>query len=135
MSIRTISTRSIWTSPEGIRVGDREKTASESFLSISPDGTVSIRVYVQPKASRSRLVGLHDGCLKLAVTAPPADGKANKEVVKFLAGIFGIPVREVTMKSGLQSRKKLVAVNVSDVNKIRSAIEKILLSIDGGNNR
>jgi hypothetical protein len=112
-------------------VSDQAKPASESFLSASPDGTVLIRVYVQPKASRSRLVGLHDGCLKLAVTAPPADGKANREVVKFFAGIFGIPVREVTVKSGLQSRRKLVAVNVSDVNKIRSVIETSLLENDG----
>jgi hypothetical protein len=112
-------------------VSNQQKTASESFLSTSPDGTVLIRVYVQPKASRSRLVGLHDGCLKLAVAAPPVDGKANKEVVKFLAGILDVPVREVTVKSGLQSRKKLVAVNVADVNEIRTIIETLLLSIDG----
>jgi uncharacterized protein (TIGR00251 family) len=65
------------------------------------------------------------------VAAPPVDGKANKEVVKFLAGILDVPVREVTVKSGLQSRKKLVAVNVADVNEIRSLIETLLLSIDG----
>jgi len=90
-----------------------------------------IRVYVQPKASRSRLVGLHDGCLKLAVAAPPVDGKANKQVVKYLAGILDVPVREVTVKSGLQSRRKLVALNVPDVNEIRSMLEILLLSIDG----
>lgn len=86
---------------------------------------------MQPKASRSRLVGLHDGCLKLAVAAPPVDGKANKQVVKYLAGILDVPVREVTVKSGLQSRRKLVALNVPDVNEIRSMLEKLLLSIDG----
>lgn len=107
------------------------RTAPESFLSVSPDGTVLIRVYVQPNASKSRLVGLHDGCLKLAVAAPPVDGKANKQVVKYLAGILDVPVREVIVKSGLQSRRKLVAVNVEDVNRIRSMIETVLLSING----
>lgn len=90
-----------------------------------------IRVYVQPKASSSRLIGLHDGCLKLAVAAPPVDGKANKQVVKFLAGLLDVPVREVTVKSGFQSRRKVVAVNVLDENEIRSMIETLLLSIDG----
>lgn len=112
-------------------MGNQQKTAPESFLSPSPDGTVLIRVYVQPKASRSRLVGLHDGCLKVSVAAPPVDGKANKQVVKFLAGILNVPVREVTVKSGLQSRRKLVEVNVSDVNEIRSMIDTLLLAIDG----
>lgn len=112
-------------------MSNQQKIAPESFLSASPDGTVLIRVYVQPKASRSRLIGLHDGCLKLAVAAPPVDGKANKAVVKLLAGVLGVPVREVTVQSGLQSRKKLVAVNVPDVNEIRSMIETLLLSIDG----
>ncbi|MGB3226160.1 MAG: DUF167 domain-containing protein [Desulforhopalus sp.] len=112
-------------------MSNQEKIIPESCLSTSPDGTVLIRVYVQPKASRSRLVGLHDGCLKLAVAAPPVDGKANKQVVKYLAGILDVPVREVTVKSGLQSRRKLVALNVPDVNEIRSMLEKLLLSIDG----
>lgn len=110
-------------------MSSQQKTAPESFLSTSPDGTVLIRVYVQPKASRSRFVGLHDGYLKIAVAAPPVDGKANKEVVKFFASILNVPVRAVTVKSGLQSRKKLVAVNVSDVNEIRSVIETLLLLI------
>lgn len=112
-------------------MSNQQKNEPESFLSVSPDGKVLIRVYVQPKASRSRLVGLHDGCLKLAVAAPPVDGKANKQVVKFLAGMLDVPVREVTVKSGLQSRRKLVEVNVPDVNGIRSRIETLLLSIDG----
>lgn len=112
-------------------MSNQEDGVPESCLSASPDGTVLIRVYVQPKASRSRLVGLHDGCLKLAVAAPPVDGKANKQVVKFLAGILDVPIREVTVKSGLRSRRKLVEVNVPDVNEIRSMIEALLLSIDG----
>ena len=97
-----------------------------SYLSTSKDGTVSIRLHVQPKASKSRIVGLHDGCLKIAVAAPPVEGKANKEVVKFLADIFGVPARDVNVKSGAQSRRKLVVVKALDVCEIRKVIEKIL---------
>ena len=97
-----------------------------SYLSTLADGTVLIRLHVQPKASKSRIVGLHDGCLKLAVAAPPVEGKANKAVVTFLAKIFGVPVRDVTVKTGTQSRKKLVVVKTVDVTKIRTVIETIL---------
>jgi uncharacterized protein (TIGR00251 family) len=97
-----------------------------SYLSTATDGTVLIRLHVQPKASKSRIVGLHDGCLKMAVAAPPVDGKANKAVVKFLADFFGIPAREVTVKSGLQSRKKVVVVKALDATEIRHMLEKML---------
>lgn len=96
------------------------------YLSALPDGSVLLRLHVQPKASKSRIVGLHDGCLKVAVAAPPIEGKANKAVIKFLAEIFKIPVRDVTVKSGAQSRKKMVVVNVPDAEAIRLAVEKIL---------
>jgi hypothetical protein len=102
-----------------------------SYLSTLTDGTVLIRLHVQPKASKSRIVGLHDGCLKLAVAAPPIDGKANAEVVKCLANILGVPVRDVTVKSGAQSRKKLIVVKALDASEVRAVIEKILLPING----
>lgn len=97
-----------------------------SYLSTATDGTVLIRLHVQPKASKNRIVGLHDGCLKMAVAAPPVEGKANKAVVKFLAEVFGIPAREVTVKSGLQSRKKVVVVKALDATEIRYMLEKML---------
>lgn len=97
-----------------------------SYLSTSKDGTVLIRLHVQPKASKSRIVGLHDGCLKISVAAPPVEGKANKAVVKFLADILGVPVRDVNVKSGAQSRRKLVVVKALDATEIRNVVEKIL---------
>ncbi|NOR26459.1 MAG: YggU family protein [Desulforhopalus sp.] len=97
-----------------------------SYLFTSKDGTVLIRLHVQPKASKSRIVGLHDGCLKISVAAPPVEGKANKAVVKFLADILGVPVRDVNVKSGVQSRRKLVVVKALDASEIRNIVEKIL---------
>lgn len=97
------------------------------YLSTAADGTISIRLHVQPKASKSRILGIHDGCLKIAVTAPPVEGKANKAVVKFLADLLGVPVRDVTVKSGNQSRRKLVVIkslNAPDAR--RHVLEKIL---------
>jgi len=108
-----------------------EETASEMpYLTIATDGTVLLRLHVQPKASKSRIVGLHDSCLKLAVAAPPVEGKANKEVVKFLAALLGVPARDVTVKSGAQSRRKLVAVKALTGRKVRTQVERILAAVN-----
>ena len=96
------------------------------YLCTLKDGTISIRLHVQPKSSWSRIVGLHDGCLKIAVAAPPVEGKANKAVVKFLADIFGVPVRDVTVKSGAQSRRKLIVVKALAATEIRNVVKKLL---------
>ena len=97
-----------------------------AYLSTATDGTVLIRLHIQPKASKNRIVGLHDGCLKIAVAAPPVEGKANKAVVKFLADFFGVPARDVAVKSGAQSRRKVVVVKALDATQIRHMLEKML---------
>lgn len=103
-----------------------EAAAEMPYLTLSTDGTVLLRLHVQPKASKSRIVGLHDSCLKLAVAAPPVEGKANKEVVKFLAAILGVPARDVTVRSGIQARRKLVAVKALTGAEVRTRIERRL---------
>lgn len=97
-----------------------------SYLTSLADGTVLLHLHIQPKASRSRIVGLHDGCLKLAVVAPPVEGKANKAVLKFLAELFDLPVRDVTVHSGAQSRKKVVAIKSLDSAAVRTVIDGLL---------
>lgn len=85
------------------------------YLSQLSDGTLLVRLHVQPKASKTRLVGLFDGCLKLAIQAPPVDGKANEEVIRFLADFFGIPGREVVLKSGTHGRRKqLILIGLAE---------------------
>jgi len=81
------------------------------FLSSAKDGTVVLRIYVQPKSSQKRIIGLYDGLLKIGVASPPIDGRANHEVTKFLAKCLKIPKKNIVLKSGLQSRRKVFAVN------------------------
>jgi len=96
------------------------------YLSESADGRLLLHLHIQPKGSKTRVVGLHDGRLKIAVTSPPVDGKANKEVVKFLASILGIHKRDVLLKSGMQSRKKSVLVSSITADTIRKTIGSLL---------
>jgi len=102
-----------------------------SYLATLSDGSVLIRLHVQPGASKSKIVGLHGGCLKIAVAAPPVDGKATKEVVKVVADVLGVSARDVILKSGALSRKKQLVVKVLDAAQIRTVIEKRLIPTNG----
>lgn len=92
------------------------------FLTELADGAVLVRLHVQPKASKTRIAGLYDGCLKLAVLAPPVDGKANEEVVRFLAVLLSIPARDITLKSGAQGRRKQLHIKGMSVDEVRNRL-------------
>lgn len=76
--------------------------------------TIRFRVRVSPGAKRAGMGGVHDGSLKIAVTQPPENGKANQAVIHAIAKRLGVSKSSVTVVSGLSSRvKTLQAVGVS----------------------
>jgi uncharacterized protein (TIGR00251 family) len=71
-----------------------------------------LSVRVQPRASRDEIVGPHgDKELKVRITAPPVDGKANAHLIRFLAKAFGVPRSRVTLVGGESSRSKHLAID------------------------
>ncbi|MGG2143858.1 DUF167 family protein YggU [Symbiopectobacterium sp. RP] len=74
-----------------------------------PDGLV-IRLYIQPKASRDQIVGLHGDELKVAITAPPVDGQANAHLVKYLAKQFRVAKGAVSIEKGELGRHKQIRI-------------------------
>ena len=73
-------------------------------------GAVALELLVQPRASRTRVVGEHDGRLKVQLAAPPVDGEANAALVEFLAGELRVRKAEVTLLRGESGRRKTVRV-------------------------
>jgi uncharacterized protein (TIGR00251 family) len=73
-------------------------------------GAVTLELLIQPRASRTRVVGEHDGRLKLQLAAPPVDGEANAALVEFLARALGVRKGEVTVLRGETGRRKTVRV-------------------------
>lgn len=71
---------------------------------------VAIRVYVAPRSSANRVVGVHNGALKVALTAPPVEGAANKALIEYVAKLLGVPRSSVTLVSGETSRNKTVSI-------------------------
>jgi uncharacterized protein len=71
---------------------------------------VSFAVKVHPRARKNAITGVVGDALKLALTAPPVEGKANQAVIEFFADLFAIPRSSVTIASGETSRNKIVRV-------------------------
>ena len=73
-------------------------------------GGVELSVRVVPRASRNEVSGEHDGALKIRLTAPPVEGKANKALIEFLAKTLGVPRGQVSLVAGDTSRAKRIRV-------------------------
>lgn len=81
----------------------------KNWISDTPAGC-QLNLYVQPGAKKSEVVGLHDDRLKIKIKAPPEDGKANDELIRFLADILNVQKNEVEILRGHKSRQKDVLV-------------------------
>jgi uncharacterized protein (TIGR00251 family) len=74
------------------------------------NGSVRFAVHVQPRASRSEIVGMHGDAMKVRLAAPPVDGAANEALVELIAESLGVARRAVRIASGASSRAKTVEV-------------------------
>jgi uncharacterized protein (TIGR00251 family) len=85
------------------------KKGESDFVRAVGDGcTVALRVH--PGAKRNAITGVHDEALKISLTAPAIDGKANAALIGYLAEILGVPKAWVTLIQGIGSRVKTVRV-------------------------
>ncbi len=89
------------------------------------DGRLLLRIYVQPRASRNKFVGIYGDAMKLSITAPPVDGKANAAVISFLASFLKLKKKNIEIRSGLQSRNKTILIDGLSEEKIRAKIEAV----------
>lgn len=78
-----------------------------------------IDIYVQPRASKSEIAGLHDGRIKIRLAAAPVDGAANAELVSFVAQRLGIAKSKVRVVAGESSRRKVLEVDGVDEATVR----------------
>ena len=73
-------------------------------------GGVRITLHVQPRASSTAVQGLHGDAIKLRIAAPPVDGAANDEVIRFMAERLGVAQRAVILRQGTTGRRKVIEV-------------------------
>ena len=83
----------------------------DDLIDIRSDGSVVLRLHVQPGAARTAVVGRHGDALKVAVSAPADKGRANEAVLSLLSEVLGVPRGDLRLVAGLTSRAKRVAVS------------------------
>ncbi len=87
------------------------------------DGAISLALRVQPGAKRSQVKGMHGDRLRVAIAAPPVDGKANRALIAWLAKLLGVRKDAVVLIAGASSRDKRFRCEIS-----RAELERALLS-------
>lgn len=97
-------------------------------VDLAVDGQwVRLAVRVSPRAPATTIRGVRDGILELAVAAPPVDGAANDEVVRFIArDLLRIPRTQVRIVHGERGRRKTVAILGMDVETLRTLLAAVI---------
>ena len=86
------------------------------------NGGVTFAVKVHPRAKKNAISGEVGDALKLSITAPPTDGKANRACVEFLAKLLKVPRSSITIASGQTGRNKVICVAGLSVEEVRKRI-------------
>ena len=94
----------------------------EELLQALTDGGVYISLHIQPGAKREAIAGLFGTSLKIALNAPPVDGKANAALLKFLSAKLSIAKRQIELCSGASSRDKRVFVSGMTIEQIKDLL-------------
>src|SRR5207253_10236884 len=93
--------------------GDLWRTAKAGMIPVAIQESakgITFAVKVHPRARKNAITGTVGDALKLALTAPPVEGKANQAVIEFFADLFQIPRSSITIASGETSRNKVIRI-------------------------
>ncbi|XP_066938436.1 UPF0235 protein C15orf40 homolog isoform X2 [Macrobrachium rosenbergii] len=102
-----------------------QKVENTSPISVTKDGRIQIKILAKPGAQESRVTDISAEGVGLQIAAPPVDGEANTELVKFLSSSLGVRKSDVVLDRGSRSRQKTVIVHSSSLQDV----ERILHSM------
>ena len=83
---------------------------------------LEVPLHVQVRARRDEIAGVHNGALKLRISAPPVDDAANRAIVSFFASLLAIPKSKLQIVAGQKSRDKVLRVEGISLDEFRSRI-------------
>jgi uncharacterized protein (TIGR00251 family) len=84
-----------------------------------------LEILVTPRASRDAIGGLHEGVLRVRVTRPPADGEANRAVVRLVGQALGVAPSTISIASGEHARRKRLALATLDETELQRRLASI----------
>ena len=83
---------------------------------------IEVPLHVQPRARRTQIAGLHDGTLKVTISAPPVDDAANRAIVEFFSTLLGHPKSRFHIISGEKSRNKVLRIEGMSLRRFQESI-------------
>jgi len=89
------------------------------------DGSLTIPFHVRPRASVTKIVGEMDGAVKIRLAAPPVEGAANLELIRFVSKLLGISRSKVEIASGITARRKILRVTGISFERCASEFQKL----------
>ncbi len=84
-----------------------------------------IALKIIPNSSKNQFVGMLDGALKIKITAPPIEGKANTQLIKFLSEKTGLSKSKINIASGANSKHKMLFIDGLDTQGLADLLEKL----------
>jgi len=78
------------------------------------ENSLNIQVQIQPGSSKDQIIGLHNGRLKIKISAPPIDGKANQNLIEFIAKALGVSKSKIEIVKGRTSKLKTLKISGID---------------------
>jgi uncharacterized protein (TIGR00251 family) len=87
----------------------------------TPDGA-TFAIKVHPRARKNAITGELGDALKLSLTAPPVEGRANEACIEFLANLLKVPRSSVTIASGQSSRRKVIRVSGVSADEVQKRL-------------
>ena len=101
--------------------------ANEKSQHQSHDAMIQFTVKVHPRAKRNAITGKVGEALKLSLTSPPVDGRANEACIEYFARLFAVPRSSVTIAAGEKSRTKVVrvtGVNAAEASRLLTSVQQ-----------
>jgi uncharacterized protein (TIGR00251 family) len=92
-----------------------------SFAQDTPDGC-TLRVRIHPGARRNAITGTHDAALKISLTTPPVEGRANDALIAFLAEALRLPKARISLVAGATSRSKTLRIEGKNAAEVQAAL-------------
>lgn len=104
---------------------DSKKIATENAVTINKSGEIVIRIHAKPGAKQNGITDISADAIGVQISAPPVDGEANTELVKYLSKVLQLRKSDVSLDRGSKSREKtiLVAKNTIDIDRVKQLIK------------
>ncbi len=94
-----------------------------AITTVEKDSSISFAVRVVPRASKSEIVGEHDGSLKVRICSPPVDGAANAEIIRLFAKRLGVSKSDIVILSGETSKNKRIKIQNLSISRFEELIK------------